>query len=297
MVYTKWMMEEWNGMGNLKRSQITGMNFHYLHYPLEYFLDAMVKFEFEQIELWGASPHLYVEDLPLAQVRQIKGEIDQRGLKVVCFTPEQCMYPINLAAKELVIRERSIAYFKKSVETAVELAAPMVLVTAGWGYRNESREEAWRRCRDSLEQLTAYASEQGVVLALEPLQKIESNLICTLPDLAEMLESIPSPYLKGMVDTIPLAVEGEELSSYFERLQEDFAHIHFIDGNPGGHLAWGDGNLPLEKYIGTLSEYNYEGALTLEFTASEYLLDPDAAIEKSLRTLAPFFTDTAGSSF
>ncbi|MGG1679341.1 TIM barrel protein [Neobacillus sp. NRS-1170] len=278
-------------MGKLKRSQLTGMNFHYLHYPLEYFFDAMVKYEFEQIELWGASPHLYVEDLSLAEVRRIKGEVDQRGLKVVCFTPEQCMYPINLAAKEPVIRERSIAYFKKSVETAVELAAPMVLVTAGWGYRNENREEALKRSRDSLEQLTAFASNQGVVLALEPLQKIESNLICTLSDLVEMLESIPSPYLKGMVDTIPLSVEGEELSSYFERLGEDFVHIHFIDGKPGGHLAWGDGNLPLAKYLNTLAEYNYEGALTLEFTSSQYLLDPNAAIEKSLRTLAPFFAD------
>lgn len=53
-----------------------------------------------------------------------------------------------------------------------------------------------------------------------------------------MLNSISSPFLKGMVDTIPLAVEGENLADYFEQLQDDFIHIHFIDGNPGGHLAW-----------------------------------------------------------
>lgn len=44
-------------MGKISRSQITGMNFHYLHCPLDDFLDAMVKYEFEQIELWGAAPH------------------------------------------------------------------------------------------------------------------------------------------------------------------------------------------------------------------------------------------------
>jgi fructoselysine 3-epimerase len=275
-------------MSKIKRSQITGMNFHYLHYPLDYFLDAMVKYEFEKIELWGAAPHLYVEDLSLAEVRGIKKEIDRRELEVVCFTPEQCMYPINLAAKESVIRERSVAYFKKSVDAAVELETPLVLVTAGWGYRNESRQEAWSRTQDSLEQLTAYAEKQGIILALEPLQKIESNLINTLPDLKNMLDSISSPSLKGMVDTIPLAVEGEELAGYFEQLQDDFVHIHFIDGNPGGHLAWGDGSLPLEKYMNTLGDNNYHGALTLEFTSSQYLQSPNDAIEKSLRSLAPY---------
>lgn len=275
-------------MEKIKRTQITGMNFHYLHYPLDYFLDAMVQFQFEQIELWGAAPHLYVEDVTLAEIHSIKRKIDQRQLKVVCFTPEQCMYPINLAAKEKTIRERSITYFKKSVDAAVELEAPLVLVTAGWGYRNEGREDAWGRAKDSLEQLTAYAEKQNIVLALEPLQKIESNLICTLPDLTEMLNSIPSSHLKGMVDTIPLAVEGEKLADYFEQLQDDFVHIHFIDGNPTGHLAWGDGSLPLEKYINTLVEHQYNGALTLEFTSSQYLMDPNEAIKASLKTLAPY---------
>lgn len=275
-------------MSKINRSQITGMNFHYLHYPLDYFLDAMVKYEFEKIEMWGAAPHLYVEDLSLADIRTIKKGIDQRELEVVCFTPEQCMYPINLAAKESAIRERSVAYFKKSIDAALELEAPMVLVTAGWGYRNESRQEAWSRTQDSLEQLTVYAEKQGIVLALEPLQKIESNLITTLPELKEILASIASPNLKGMVDTIPLAVEGEELASYFEQLQDDLVHIHFIDGNPGGHLAWGDGSLPLKTYMKTLGNYNYDHALTLEFTSSQYLIDPNEAVEKSLRSLAPF---------
>ncbi|AST91056.1 hypothetical protein BC6307_07065 [Sutcliffiella cohnii] len=274
----------------MKRSQITGMNFHYLHYPLEYFLDAMVTYEFEKIELWGASPHLYVEDLNLREVRQIKKEIDKRELKVVCFTPEQCMYPINLSAKEARIRERSVNYFKKSMDAAIEIEAPMVLVTVGWGYRNESKEEALKRTRDSLEQLTAYAEERNITLALEPLQKVESNLICTLADLKEMLSSVPSMYLKGMVDTIPMAVEGESLANYLEELGNDLVHIHFIDGNPTGHLAWGDGTLPIQTYIETLEKYQYRGALTLEFTSYQYLQNPNQAIERTLKTLQPYLS-------
>ncbi|QRG68874.1 sugar phosphate isomerase/epimerase family protein [Brevibacillus choshinensis] len=275
-------------MGAIKRSQITGMNFHYLHYPLTYFLDSMVRFHMEQIELWGAAPHLYVEDLSLTEIKNIRREIESRGLKVVCFTPEQCMYPINLAAKEQAIRERSRRYFEKSIEASAELQSELVLVTAGWGYRNESREEAWKRACDSLQQLAEYASQRGITLALEPLQPVESNLVCNLTDLAEMLRAIGSPAVKGMVDTVAMAVEGEDLNRYFERLGENLAHIHLVDGKPGGHLAWGDGNLPLASYMDILERCGYTGALSLEFTSSQYLMEPDKAVEASLRQLGAF---------
>ncbi len=264
------------------------MNFHYLHYPLETFLDAMVRFQFEKIELWGAAPHFYVEDLSLSDVKRIKREIEHRDLHIVCFTPEQCMYPINLAAKEEEIRKRSLHYFRKSLDASAELGAPMLLVTAGWGYRNENREEAWKRASESLQQLAMEAEKQGILLALEPLSTVESNLVTDLPTLRNMLAEVRSPALKGMFDTIPLAMLGEEMDAYFEQLKEDLIHIHFIDGNPGGHLAWGDGALPVERYMHTLERHGYKGALTLEFTSMQYVVEPDRAIEQSLRFLQPY---------
>ncbi|WNC17564.1 TIM barrel protein [Brevibacillus brevis] len=276
-------------MAAIKRSQITGMNFHYLHYPLTYFLDSMVRYQFEHIELWGAAPHCYVEDLSSGDLKQIRRELDVRGLTVVCFTPEQCMYPVNLAAKENAVRERSLQYFQKSIEVSAELQSPIVLVTAGWGYRNEPREEAWQRSCDSLRQLAEYAQQMGITLALEPLQRIESNLVCDRSDLTRMLGEIGSASVKGMVDTVAMAVEGEDLESYFEQFGDDLVHIHLIDGKPGGHLAWGDGHLPLADYMEALGRNSYTGALSLEFTSSQYLLDPDRAVEASLKLLEPYW--------
>lgn len=275
-------------MAQLTRSQLTGMNFHYLHYPLPYFLDAMARYGLGKIELWGAAPHLYVEDATLSEIHRLKQEISGRGLEVVCFTPEQCMYPINLAAKEKEIRDRSLRYFKKSMDISVELDSPMVLVTAGWGYRSEPMQEAWDRAKESLHILSDYAEQRGLTLALEPLSRVESNLITDLPTLMAMLDAISSTALKGMVDTVPMAMLGEKLGSYFDRLGDNLVHIHFIDGNPGGHLAWGDGSLPLESFIETLKEVKYSGALSLEFTSAQYLEEPNLAVEKSLRRLEPY---------
>ncbi|MDN3018063.1 TIM barrel protein [Paenibacillus sp. BSR1-1] len=273
-------------MVKITRDQITGMNFHYKHYPLEYFFDAMVRYEFKNIELWGASPHFYVEEMSIQDIRNVKKEIDRRDLSVVCFTPEQCVYPINLAAKEKRIRENSIQYFIKSAEAAKELEAPMLLVTPGWGYENEDRQEAWKRTRDSLERLAGAAAELDLTLAFEPLTRMESNLVNDAKSLKAMLDEVNSPNLKGMIDTIPMALAKEDFLDYHNLLNQDLVHIHFIDGKPEGHLAWGDGVLPLQKYIDQLNQIGYKGYLTLEYTSYQYVQNPDAAIEKSLEVLS-----------
>ncbi|MCM3764018.1 sugar phosphate isomerase/epimerase [Neobacillus niacini] len=278
-------------MAKLRRDQITGMNFHYKHYPFEYFLDSMVRYEFKNIEVWGASPHFYVEDMGLQEIRRVKKEIDRRELSVVCFTPEQCVYPINLAAKEERIREFSLQYFIKSAEAAKELEAPLLLVTPGWGYENEDRGEAWKRMRDSMEKLAKVAEELQLTLAFEPLTRVETNLVTDAKSLKAILDEVGSPHLKGMIDTIPMALANEDFLDYHTLLKDDLVHVHFIDGKPEGHLVWGDGVLPLQTYVDQLSQIGYKGALTLEYTSYQYVQDPDAAVEKTLSTLAEVLED------
>lgn len=273
-------------MFKISRSQLTGMNFHYKHYPFEYFLDAMVRYELNNIEVWGASPHFYVEDMSISDIRKAKREIDRRDLSIVCFTPEQCVYPINIAAKEDDIREKSMNYFKKSAVAAKELGAPLLLVTPGWGYENEPKEEAWKRSQESLEKLTNLAAELDLVLALEPLTRMESNIINDSVSLKVMLDKVNSLHLKGMIDTIPMALGGQDFTDYFNELAQDIVHIHFVDGKPEGHLVWGDGVLPLEKYVHQLSQAEYKGFLSFEYTSYQYIQEPDAAIEKTLKAIS-----------
>lgn len=267
--------------------KIAGMNFHYVRFPFSYFLDSMVEFGINNIELWGGSPHLYTEDISLQGVYQIKNEINERKLKIVCFTPEQCAYPINIASRNEFIRERSIRYFEKSLMVANELESPYVLVTPGLGYFNENKDEAWERSSEALKRLAVSAKKMGVTLILEPLKPTESNLINGLSSLKKMITEVDSKNLKGMIDTNPMSIMKESMKDYFELLGDDLVHIHFIDG-PDGHLVWGEGTLPLQDYMGILKEYDYNGYLSFEYTSSRYYLNPNKAMEDTLKILNPY---------
>ena len=273
-------------MKHIGRRQISVMNIQYKYFPLSFCLDDAVRGGVENVELWGASPHFHMEDMTYAQIRDVRREIESRKLNLVCFTPEQCVYPVNLASDNEDTRRRSRKFFENSIRAAGELGCKKVLVTSGTGYFDESnREDAWKWAAEGLYALGEMAADYGTVLALEVLRRDESNLVHDLPSLLRMLNELNHPAVGGMIDTIPMALAGERPAQYLESLGDKLVHIHFIDGAPRGHLAWGDGVLDMEGYLAELDAYPYKGYLSLEITDGRYFTDPSSSVEKSIKRL------------
>jgi protein FrlC len=265
-------------------SRIAPMNVLYKFFSLDYFLDAVVRCELQTIELWGAAPHVYIEEMSLADTARIRKEIDKRQLNVCCFTPEITNYPINIAAQELYIRKRSIDYMLKSMHIAAELGIKLMQISSGSGYYNESPDEAWKRSRNSLETIVQQAEALGIQLSLEPLLSHESNLVNSLPSVHRMLEDIPSPFLGILIDTVSMTASDETLNDYFKAFGSQIKHIQLCDG-PDGHLTWGDGNFELRNFLQTLRENGYEGYLGLEIFGHSYYVNPDKALTQGIKQI------------
>ena len=177
-------------MINIAKSRLASMNIQYKYYPLKKFLDDAADCGLSCVELWGAAPHFHFEDLTYRDIQKVRREIETRGLTLVCYTPEQCVYPINMAAETESERRRSLKFFEDSVRAASELGTDKMLVTTGWGYFDDSnREEAWKHAREGIFDLAELGQAHGVQIALEVLRTDESNLVNNLPSL--------SPYAQG----------------------------------------------------------------------------------------------------
>lgn len=268
---------------------LAGMNITFRHYPFDFFLNSMEKLGLRHIELWGGEPHFYVDRQPLRSIRSIRKSIKERNLKVVCYTPEQCVYPFNLASSDPDLRRRSLAYFEENLYAAAELEAPMMLVTSGIGDYSVPAAESWKYACDSISRLARAAETEGIGLALEPLTRFETNLIYDLQVLKNMLKEIGSPALSGMIDTVAMQLEGETPDDYYAAFGE-VTHCHLVDGDgcSDAHLSLGDGNLDWPSYLGAFLRHGYQGAFTLEIMGSPYYRDPEDAIRKSLARLRQF---------
>lgn len=270
-------------MKHISRKQIAVMNIQYRYFPLTCFLDDAVKNQVENIELWGAAPHFHLEDMTYREVCAVAREIRARRLKLVCLTPEQCVYPVNLASSCHETRIRSVKFFEDNIRAASELGSKKMLVTSGTGYFDgRNREEAWKYAAWGLYGLAELAAHYGITLALEVLRRDESNLVYNLSTLKQMLDELDHKSIGGMLDTIPMALAGERPSSYLEALGQRLIHVHFIDGAPRGHLAWGDGILDMNGYLDEFDSFGYEGYLSLEITDGRYFMNPSSSVEQSI---------------
>ena len=270
-------------MSKLGLDQVSGSNFAYQHHTLERCLDDMAELGRTKVELWGIAPHLHVPQADSAHLRKLKGQLLERGLAVSCLTPEQVAYPVNIASGEEWLRNQSLQFFLRAAEVCSELESPFLFLTAGRGYENEPAEVAWVRSVEALQAITQRAAELGVACVLEPLQRVESNLVTDVGSLRSMLDDVDSSTLGVVIDTVAMAAAGESISDYAKAFGEGIRHVHLVDGAPTGHLAWGDGFLNLDEILRELSQLDYSGALTFElFGDGSYALNPRAAVTQCL---------------
>ncbi len=275
-------------MALITRKQIAGMNCHYYNYSLKTFFASMQRNGYETVALWGGAPHFYLDYQTYSSCHELKKLAADYGQEIRCFVASSGTYGYQVAMQQKEQAERCFAYFSNGIHAAAELGAGQMCINSGWGYRNESHEEAWKRSQDMLSRLAAVAEEDGVVLTMESLRQAESLIAYTLDDTARMLDEIGHPYLKAMVDTTAVRVAGETLEQWFERLGDRIVNTHFIDGTPYGHLVWGDGRQDLESFLTILQKYSYRGLLGLEITARQYYADPEAADRQNMAALEKF---------
>lgn len=280
-------------------------------FPLELAVEKIRAAGYDGIELWGGQFHGYIMDLlklsdnryqvDKAQVQAVKDVCNRGGLPVVCYTPEQLIYPVNYLAPDVApfdaatVRDRSRELVHRCIDVAHLLGCnQMVLVTQFWQWRkvggeyvrvtkSEARDESIRE----IERFVAYAETQGVALLLEPLVYHDSNGIVTLEDIQVMMDRIASPSLKLMLDTGHIQVtaikEGyqplEYLRRHLDRYADRLGYVH-VDDNSGpvdSHLALGEGTIDFAGMFRLFDEYGYTGWYSLELgILGDYALPENA---------------------
>lgn len=261
--------------------QVCGSNFAYQHHTLERCLDDTVELGRTKVELWAIAPHLHIPDADGHGVRNVLKLLRERELTVACLTPEQVTYPVNIASGETWLRDGSVQHFLRAAEICSDLESPLLFLTAGRGYEDEPVEPAWERSVLALQVISERAAELGVSCVLEPLQRVESNLVTDLSSLRRMVRDVGHPDLGVVIDTVALGVAGDAIRDYGKSFGGKVRHVHLIDGSPAGHLAWGDGHLDLTAILHELGQLEYRETFTFElFGDGSYSLDPRNSFQK-----------------
>lgn len=252
---------------------LCAMNAHYRFYELEVFFKKVSEMGIRYVELWSGPMHYYVDyqsydDVEILKQLQIKYDI-----KIIGICPEQTNpKPNNIASKFHL--DHVYQYYANMIDIAKQLDCDHVLVCSGWAYYSEPKQEAWNRSIKMMNAICAYAKLHGVRIVIEALQENESILVNSVSDLRRYKNEVNYDDLKICIDFGAMARVGDTIDDYFNEFNQDITHIHFVDGMPCGHLAWGDGKRDMREDLKRLEFYGYHGYLSLETANQRYFEEP-----------------------
>ena len=253
----------------------------YINYLLPEAIEHIAMAGFDAVDIWGGRPHAYRNDLREYEIRTIRKLLDDFGLEIASFIPAQRRYPISLCSPNPVIRMDGIRDLQTSIELAARLGTYIISILPCHTLHSQSMDEGWELLADSLIQICEFAGYYDVLIAIEPTDPFQTDLINTTVQAMDMVDEIGCDNCGVIFDTGHALIAGEDTVTAIHNLRDKLFHIHLSDnhGKTDERLIPGKGLFDFHTLITTLQSVQFEGFLTAE-PGWAYTLDPDpAAIE------------------
>lgn len=164
------------------------------------------------------------------------------------------------------------------IDFAAALGAPVVTIGSFRGRPPERDGRSRQRLLALLAETASYAGALKVKLALEPLNRYETDLIRTVDDGLALVQKSGQSALGLLLDTYHVNIEESSWKEPFRRALQAgrLYHVHLADNN---RLAPGQGLIDFAAILRVLKAGGYNGYLSAELLP---LPDPDEAARLTL---------------
>ena len=137
---------------------------------------------------------------------------------------------------------------------------------------------AWRILSEVIKEASAEAESMNVNIALEPINRFDSDFLHTAEETAGFIENIGCRNLGILLDTFHMITEEASFTGCIEKTiaQGLLRHIHISDSS---RMPPGKGDIDFTAIIKTLRKYSYKGYLSAELLAGDF---PDDRAEETI---------------
>lgn len=259
--------------------------------PIEVTIRRLAKYGYHSIEI-GGEPDKY-------DTKEVRGYLKENGLE--CWGSISLMFTgLDLIQADEAGRANTVQYLKDCVTMVKELEGQLMsIVPSEVGKVNAQADEVteWNWAVEGLREVNAHAQKEGIRVAVEPLNRFETNFI-NRHDQALALAEAVGPDCGVCLDAFHMNMEEANFRQAILNTGDKLFDYHVADNN---RMACGQGALNWRDIVGTLKEIGYDGALTVEFVApldrtpANPYTNATAAAEKELTAEQLKFIEDHGS--
>jgi sugar phosphate isomerase/epimerase len=228
--------------------------------PVETTIRRLAKYGYDSIEISYDSVALAPGAPGTPAVRQL---LKENGIG--CYGSISLMFAgRDLIHTDPAVRASSVAYLKSCITMVKELEGQVMSIVpseVGKVKALASPEEEWGWAIEGLKEVHAHASAEGVKVAIEPLNRFETNFL-NRHDQALLLAEAIAPDVGVCLDVYHMNQEDADMFKAIENAGPRLYDLHVADNN---RMACGQGSLQWERLISTAKAIGYNGSLTVEF--------------------------------
>ena len=230
------------------------------------FTTASIHELFPKIAMMGFDVvEIAVEDPLLVNIQEVKKALNLYGLKAnICGAFGAAR---DFTHDDETFHKNSFSYIKSCLDFCVELetdffGGPMYsAVGKARMLSPEQRKTEWNRAVKNLRIVCKMAKERGLKIALEPLNRFESDLVNTAEDVLRLVNDIDHPAAQIMLDGFHMNIEEKDVEQAIITAGDKLIHLQVSEnyrGTPGtGQTNW-------SAYKKGLEKIKYSGTITIE---------------------------------
>jgi D-psicose/D-tagatose/L-ribulose 3-epimerase len=240
---------------------------------------------FPKLKKWGFdTAEIPVEALEHINPAKVRAAADKAGIAIgtIC----ACMGTGRDFRGSPADQATASAYVKGLIDQAVILGAhsligPLYSVVGRTGaHTDEEKKAHFDLVVKNLKPLAKYAESKGVILAIEPLNRFETDFLNTVDQGLKLVKAIGSKAVKLHLDTFHMNIEEKNQAAAILKTGNLLGHFHACGsdrGTPGGdHIDW-------KPIVAALKKVGYKGDVVIEsFTTDVKVIARAAAIWRKI---------------
>lgn len=125
----------------------------------------------------------------------------------------------------------------------------------------DQRKREWERAVTNIYKVCMMAAEHGLDIALEPLNRFESDLINTAEDVKRLITHVNHKSAKVLLDGFHMAIEERDLEHAITSVGDLLIHVQVSENYRG---TPGTGQTPWHAFKSGLEKIRYKGAVSIE---------------------------------
>jgi D-psicose/D-tagatose/L-ribulose 3-epimerase len=195
----------------------------------------------------------------LAHTRDLLRELKLTPAVSLGLTAEE-----DISSSDLAVSKAGVRRLKAVVDATAFIGGSTVcgVIASAWQKYAVAPTEAGRaNAAAGLREVAQDARGKGVTLALEVVNRFESNLLNTCAQALQMVDRIGEPNVKVHLDTFHMHIEEPDSAAAIALCGDRLGYFH-INESHRGYLD--TGSIPLQLFFRALTNAGYEGIISFE---------------------------------